>query len=45
MSKRDVAKTIISNQQMLNATEMSNDERSHILKMVAYLEYELDRKK
>jgi hypothetical protein len=45
MSKRDCAKTIISNQQMLNATKMSNDERSHILKMVDYLEYELERKK
>ena len=45
MTKRDVAKTIISNQQMLNTTEMSNDERSHILKMVDYLEYELERKK
>ena len=44
MNKREVAEMIISNQKMINATKMSNDERNSILKMVEYLEKELDNK-
>lgn len=44
MNKVQVAEMIISNQKMLNATKMSNDERKQILKMVDYLEKELDNK-
>ena len=44
MSKKKVAEMIISNQNMLNETKMSNDERKQILNMVDYLETELDNK-
>lgn len=44
MDKRQVAEMILSNQKMLNTTKMSNDERRSILKMVDYLEKELDNK-
>ena len=44
MNKREVAEMIISNQKMINSTKMSNDERNSILKMVEYLEKELDNK-
>ena len=44
MSKKEVAKMIISNQEMCNKTKMSNDERHQILNMVSYLEFELDNK-
>ena len=44
MTKKEVAEMIISNQKMVNATKMSNDERNSILKMVEYLEKELDNK-
>ena len=44
MSKKQVAEMIISNQKMVNATKMSNDERKSILQMVDYLEKELDNK-
>lgn len=44
MNKKEVAQMIIDNQKMLNATKMSNDERKSILKMVDYLEKELDNK-
>ena len=44
MNKKEVAEMIISNQKMVNATKMSNDERKSILKMVDYLEKELDNK-
>ena len=44
MNKKEVAKMIISNQQMVNNTKMSNDERHQILNMVSYLEFELDNK-
>jgi hypothetical protein len=44
MSKKQIATTIIDNQKMINKTKMSNDERKHILGMVEYLEYELDKK-
>jgi len=44
MTKKEVAQMIITNQKMLNATKMSNDERKQILVMVDYLEKELDNK-
>jgi hypothetical protein len=44
MDKKEVAKMIISNQQMINNTKMPNDERHQILNMVSYLEFELDNK-
>lgn len=44
MTKKQVAEMILSNQKMLNETKMSNDERKGILKMVDYLEKELDNK-
>jgi hypothetical protein len=44
MSKVDLATMIIDNQKMLNKTKMSNDERKHVLRMVDYLEVELDKK-
>lgn len=44
MSKKKVAEMIISNQNMLNETKMSNDERKQILNMVNFLETELDNK-
>ena len=44
MSKVELAETIIDNQKMLNKTKMSNDERKHVLRMVDYLEVELDKK-
>jgi hypothetical protein len=44
MNKKEVAEMIISNQKMVNATKMSNDERKSILQMVDYLEKELDNK-
>lgn len=44
MNKKEVAKMIISNQQMVNNTKMPNDERHQILNMVSYLEFELDNK-
>lgn len=44
MNKKEVAKMIISNQQMINNTKMPNDERHQILNMVSYLEFELDNK-
>lgn len=44
MTKKDVARMIISNQEMLNKTQMPNDERHQILNMVSYLEAELDNK-
>lgn len=44
MNKKEVAKMIISNQQMINNTKMPNDERHQILTMVSYLEFELDNK-
>ena len=44
MNKKEIAQIIISNQQMLNKTKMSNDERNEILNMVSYLEFELDNK-
>tara|TARA_R110000772_G_scaffold213523_1_gene324070 strand:- start:70 stop:393 length:324 start_codon:yes stop_codon:yes gene_type:complete len=44
MSKDKLARNIIVNQQMLNREEMSNDERTHILKMIDYMEKELEKK-
>lgn len=44
MDTKEIAKTIISNQKMLNETKVSNDERNHILKMIDYMEYELAKK-
>jgi len=45
MNKKQVAKMILSNQDMFNKTKMSNDERHQILEMISYLEFELDNKK
>lgn len=44
MKKKDLAQMIIDNQNMLNKTKMSNDERNHVLRMVDYLEVELDKR-
>ena len=44
MGKKKLARTILVNQQMLNREKMSNDERTHILKMIDYMEKELDKK-
>lgn len=44
MGKKKLARNILVNQEMLNREEMSNDERNHILKMVAYMEQELEKK-
>jgi hypothetical protein len=44
MTKKEVARMILDNQQMMNKTEMSNDERTSIMRMVDYLENELDKK-
>jgi|TARA_R100000900_G_C3250909_1_gene147296 hypothetical protein len=44
MNKKDIARTILANQKMLNEEKMSNDERNHILKMVDYLEKELEKR-
>jgi len=44
MNKKDLARTILANQKMLNEEKMNNDERNHINKMVEYLEKELDKR-
>ena len=44
MGKKDVARMILSNQEMLNKTKMPNDERNQMLNMITYLEFELDNK-
>jgi len=44
MGKKKLARNIIVNQQMLNREKMSNDERTHILKMIDYMEKELEKK-
>jgi hypothetical protein len=44
MDKKEVAKMILTNQEMINQSKMSNDERHQILNMVSYLEFELDNK-
>lgn len=44
MKTKDLAQMIIDNQNMLNKTKMSNDERNNIFRMVEYLEVELDKK-
>jgi hypothetical protein len=44
MNEKEIAKIIIDNQNMINKTKMSNDERNEMLKMVNFLESELDTK-
>ena len=44
MNAKEIAKIIIDNQNMINKTQMSNDERNEMLKMVNFLESELDTK-
>ena len=44
MEIKEVAKTIISNQKMLNESKVTNDERNQVLKMIDYLEFELAKK-
>lgn len=44
MDEKQIAKIIIDNQNMINKTKMSNDERNEMLKMVNFLESELDKK-
>lgn len=44
MNEKEIAKIIIDNQNMINKTQMSNDERNEIMKMVNFLESELDNK-
>jgi len=42
MPTKKLARTILVNQRMLNREKMSNDKRNHILKMIAYMESELE---
>ena len=44
MNAKEIAKIIIDNQNMINKTQMSNDERNEMIKMVNFLESELDNK-
>lgn len=44
MNEKEIAKIIIDNQNMINKTQMSNDERNEMIKMVNFLESELDAK-
>ena len=44
MNEKEIAKIIIDNQNMINKTKMSNDERNEMIKMVNFLESELDNK-
>lgn len=44
MDIKECAKTIISNQKMLNESKVSNDERNQVLAMIDYLEFELAKK-
>lgn len=44
MDKKQLAHAILDNQKMINSTKMSNDERKNILRMVDYLESELEKK-
>ena len=44
MNAKEIAKIIIDNQNMINKTKLSNDERNEMLKMVNFLESELDTK-
>jgi len=44
MNEKEIAKIIIDNQNMINKTQMSNDERNEMIKMVNFLESELDNK-
>jgi hypothetical protein len=44
MNEKEIAKIIIDNQNMINKTKMSNDERNEMIKMVNFLESELDTK-
>ena len=43
MGKKKLARAILVNQEMLNREKMDNDERNHILKMVDYMEQELEK--
>lgn len=42
MPTKKLARNIIVNQRMLNREKMSNDKRNHILKMIDYMENELE---
>ena len=42
MDIKKLARNILVNQRMLNRKKMSNDERNHILKMIDYMEKELE---
>jgi len=44
MNVKELATAILDNQKMINKSKMSNDERNTILKMIAYMEYELEKK-
>lgn len=44
MTKKECAKAVIDNQVMLNKEKMSNDERNQVMKMVDYLENQIDKK-
>lgn len=44
MNKKELATAILDNQKMINKSKMSNDEKNTILKMIDYMEYELDKK-
>ena len=42
MDIKKLARNILVNQRMLNREKMSNDERNHILRMIDYMETELE---
>jgi hypothetical protein len=44
MPTKKIARTILVNQRMLNKEKMSNDKRHHILKMISYMESELEER-
>jgi len=44
MNVKELATAILDNQKMINKSKMSNDEKNTILKMIQYMEYELDKK-
>ena len=41
MSQKDIAKTILANQKTLSEEDMSNDERTHLKRMIEFLDKQL----
>lgn len=44
MDTMELAQAISDNVKMVNKSKMSSDEQKHIVRMIEYLEYELDKK-